>query len=71
MKTKILFYGLLAMIFTRSVSLTEFTNTQFANILTVNTSSSNYDELKPRRPCEGPCEEDPEIELEAEWIIYN
>ncbi|MBR9846652.1 MAG: hypothetical protein GYB35_11395 [Algicola sp.] len=44
MKTKILFYGLMALIFAGSVSLTEMESTKLADVVTVS-SVSNSDEL--------------------------
>ena len=49
MKTKVLFYGLLAMIFAGSVSLTEMDDTKLANVVTV-ASTVNSDEASLTRP---------------------
>ncbi|OUS00798.1 hypothetical protein A9Q86_08570 [Flavobacteriales bacterium 33_180_T64] len=46
MKTKILFYGLLAVVFAGSVSLTEMESTKLADAVTVS-SSDNSDERSP------------------------
>nr|WP_321231557.1 hypothetical protein [uncultured Psychroserpens sp.] len=46
MKTKVLFYGLFAMAFAGSVSLTEMDNTKLADAVTVSSTDSS-DERSP------------------------
>jgi hypothetical protein len=67
MKAKVLFYGLLAMIFAGSVSLTEMESTTLADVTTV-ASSVNSDEFK-RSPAEKREEGYEATEAQAEFDL--
>jgi hypothetical protein len=72
MKTKILFYSLLTLIFTASVFLVAMKSTKIAGVTAITYSNNYYDEFKQKSPCEGCEEPDNKEELRAEYELpYN